>query len=93
MSTMGADASNRYKVKWTTRPILDPKSGLSVEIEQDFMGAITRKLISVQREAEDEAVKEALRQLGWIAPEDVVRLRNEEYTRGYVDGSIGRVGY
>ena len=93
MSATDADLSDCHWVKWTTRPIFDPENGLSVEVEQDFMGAITRKLISVQREAEDEAVKEALRQLGWIAPEDVVRLRNEEYTRGYVDGSIGRVGY
>ena len=93
MSATDADLSDCHWVKWTTRPIFDPENGLSVEVEQDFMGAITRKLIYVQREAEDEAIKEALKQLGWIAPEDVVRLRNEEYTRGYVDGSIGRVGY
>ena len=91
MSATDADLSDCHWVKWTTRPIFDPENGLSVEVEQDFMGAIMRKL--VQREVEEEAIKEALRQLGWIAAEDVSKVMVREYNRGYLDGSIGRVGY
>lgn len=88
-----AVSDSDLKVTWDRSIFNDPIDGLSVEVLEDFCWREVRKILKVQVAAEEEAVKEALRQLGWIAPEDVSKVLVYEYNRGYLDGSIGRVGY
>ena len=93
------DATSEYATACYSRALKPAPLMLSVETVAKLIKAAETAayergyLIYVQREAEDGAIKEALKQLGWIAPEDVSKVLVYEYNRGYLDGSIGRVGY